>query len=168
MLFETYFETLFLFSNRIVQDTEAAMDIVQECFVRFWQHKRILKVGDQLDKYLFQAVKFESFNHVRNTRRRSAIREKAAREISLVEEERFEKETDYFEQLYQAINRLPEERKKIFMMVCVDEMKYQEVADRLNISRNTVKTQLTRALSFLRKELIPEVFSTLLLFFEKK
>lgn len=53
-------------------------------------------------------------------------------------------------------------------MVFVDKMSYQEVADQLGISKNTVKTQLARALRFLRKEMKDKDIPFLYLFLVKK
>lgn len=49
-------------------------------------------------------------------------------------------------------------------MACLDDMKYREIADVLNISINTVKTQMKIALRFLRENLTRDAFSSILLF----
>ena len=69
------------------------------------------------------------------------------------------------ELLYRMINRLPDECRKIFLMAALDDMKYQEIADALQISVNTVKTQMKIALRFLREHLNKDSFSSILLFF---
>jgi len=53
----------------------------------------------------------------------------------------------------QAINKLPTERKKIFLMSREDGLKYKEIAEELNISIKTVENQMGKALSTLRTEL---------------
>ena len=63
---------------------------------------------------------------------------------------------------------MQEERRRILHMVCMEGMKYQDVANQLNISINTVKTQMGRALQFLRKELKDDEYLALLFFLEKK
>ena len=68
------------------------------------------------------------------------------------------------ELLYRTINGLPDECRKIFLMACLDDMKYQEIANALQISINTVKTQMKIALRFLREHLSKESFSSILLF----
>lgn len=52
--------------------------------------------------------------------------------------------------LYALIERLPEQRKQIFKMCFFDGLRYQQVAAKLNISVNTVKTQMGRALTELK------------------
>ena len=65
------------------------------------------------------------------------------------------------EVLYKALNELPEERRKIFLMICLEGMKYQEVAEKLHISINTVKKQMGRSFKFLREKLQKNIFITL-------
>jgi RNA polymerase sigma-70 factor (ECF subfamily) len=52
-----------------------------------------------------------------------------------------------------ALAHLPKECKKIFELSRLEGLKYQEIADRLNISIKTVETQMSRALTRLRLEL---------------
>ena len=77
-------------------------------------------------------------------------------------------ETDRLEFLFSIIDKLPEERRKIFLMVSVKNMKYQEVADVLGISVNTVKTQLVRSIRFLREQINNDLFFTLFFFLLEK
>lgn len=59
-----------LFANQVTGDAEAAEDVVQECFVKFWMNKPFVTLPSGLDKYVFQAVKFSSLNYVRGDRRK--------------------------------------------------------------------------------------------------
>ena len=72
------------------------------------------------------------------------------------------------ELLYQTIDKLPEKCRKVFLMACLNDKTYQEVADELGTSINTVKTQMKTALKFLRENLQEELFFTLLLFLTEK
>lgn len=162
-LFEIYYETLVMFANYWLNDPEAAEDTVQECFVDFWVNKRFENLSSGLDKYIFASVKHLALNYLRGNRRREerhAVvvgnwKEDGGEVAELNEEE--------IEYLYMTINRLPEERRRIFMMVCLEGRKYQEVADLLGISVNTVRTQMGRAFQFLRVALDKRRFSMFLL-----
>ena len=149
-LFDQYYDGLVLFANHWLNDAEAAEDVVQECFVDFWVNRRFEKITDGLDKYLVQSVKHASLNYIRASKRREFRHELAAEyeDVSVQEEQQGE-----WERLYTAIQQLPEERKRIFMMVCLEGKKYKEVADLLGISINTVKTQMGRAFQYLRETL---------------
>ena len=164
MLYNTYFEPLALFADRIVNDAEAAEDIVQECFIDFWAHRRFLQLENGLDKYIYQSVKLSALTYYNRQQRKWDIYEKASKDIPTTELPP-DSRSDEIEAIYHAINCLPEERRKIFLMICVDGMKYQEVADALKISINTVKTQMSRAIKSLREKLDDHTFTALLVIF---
>lgn len=168
LLYDTYFETLVLFANQVTGDAEAAEDIVQDCFVKFWMNKPFATLPSGLDKYVFQAVKFSSLNYMRGDQRKRNLHENVTREMMADEEAPGETETDMLEMVYRMVDLLPEERRNVFLMVFVDGMSYQEVADKLQISKNTVKTQLSRSLKFLRDTLKERYNSFLLYFLLKK
>ena len=103
--------------------------------------------------------------YLRNTRRREDKHEQIREELY---SETPREDSELIEKLYLAIETLPEERKRILHMVCIEGMKYQEVADRLGVSINTVKTQMGRSFQFLRKELKMNDELILMLFFKKR
>ncbi|RHR76081.1 RNA polymerase sigma-70 factor [Odoribacter sp. AF15-53] len=168
LLYSSYYETLVLFANQIIDDSQAAEDIVQDCLVKFWISKRYRTLESGLDKYIFQAVKFSSLNYVRGDRRKKNLHENVIREMMSEEDLPEEENVEILEMVYKVIDLLPEERRHIFLMVFVDGMSYQEVADQLQISKNTVKTQLSRSLKFLRDTLKDRYNAFLLFFILKK
>lgn len=165
LLYDSYHDSLLLFATQLLGDAEEAADVVQECLVDFWVNQRFQKLRESLERYLFSAVKHGCLNYLRNTRRREDRQEWVKEELYY---EECEENVELIEQLYLAIEALPEERRKILHMVCIEGMKYQAVADQLGISINTVKTQLSRAFQYLRGNLKKEVLSLLITFFKKK
>lgn len=162
-LFEIYYETLVMFANYWLNDPEAAEDTVQECFVDFWVNKRFENLSSGLDKYIFASVKHAALNYLRGNRRREERHAVVAGNWKEDGGEVAELNEEEIEYLYMTINRLPEERRRIFMMVCLEGRNYQEVADLLGISVNTVRTQMGRAFQFLRVALDKRKFSMFLL-----
>ncbi|MDR2413880.1 MAG: sigma-70 family RNA polymerase sigma factor [Odoribacteraceae bacterium] len=171
LLYDAYYEILLLYASGITADAGAAEDAVQECFITFWTRDHLLKLTGGLEGYLFRAVKYASLNQVRNARRRQQLHDAAGREeeqMAAARDERGEERADDEARdgddaapLFAAINRLPGERRKIFLMICVDGLSYKETAGKLNISINTVKTQMSRAVKFLREHLKERLFSIL-------
>lgn len=163
-LFDRYYDPLLLYCNRLIRDPEGAEDIVQDCFVHVWQSRRLENFKGELDRFMFQAVRFKAINYVRDQNRRNELHRKVSEEeeysLFFLEED----EGKEVELLYRTIGQLPEECRKIFLMASLDDMKYREIADALEISINTVKTQMKIALRFLREKLSPSAFSSILLF----
>lgn len=165
MFFSEYYNVLVLFAVGILKDVDAAEDVVQDCFVNVWENRRFEKLSDGLDRYMFHLVKNATLNDLRGTQRRELRHEKVMAEV-VPNDETVGKEEQWkeLEILYAAINRLPVERRRVFMMVCAEGMKYQDVADVLGISINTVRTQMGRSIKYLRANLKSQVFSSLLFF----
>jgi RNA polymerase sigma-70 factor (ECF subfamily) len=162
MLYDSYYEILLLYAHGITGEAAAAEDVIQECFISFWARGRLLALPDGLERYLFGAVKYASLNYVRGRRRRQWLHETAGKEWPATDAAAAGEEADDAAAIFAAINRLPGERRKIFLMVCVDGASYREAAERMNVSVNTVKTQMVRSVKFLREQLRDRVFSILL------
>lgn len=164
-LFDIYYEPLLLYCYRLIRDSESAEDIVQDCFVHIWRSRRLENFEGELDRFMFQAIKFRAINYVRDQYRRDRLADNISEENdelpTYFQEEEAGKE---IELLHYTISCLPDEYRKIFLMACLDDMKYREIAETLNISINTVKTQMKIALRFLREHLTRDTFSSILLF----
>ena len=150
--FLKYHDVLVLYAASILKNVDAAEDVVLGCFVQAWESSLYKKLSDGLDKYMFHVVKNAALNELRDCKRRKTRHENEQTEIDV---------------LYFAINQLPPERRRIFMMVYAEGKKYKEVAEHLQISINTVRTQLSRSLKFLREKLEGHMFTILLLYFRK-
>ena len=167
-LYEAYYEPLVLFAHQIIGESAAVEDVVQDCFVDFWTSKRYRTLEAGLDKYMFQAVKYSSLNYLRGKQKKKALYDRVVQEMDKEEEMKMEEEVDVMAEVYKTIDLLPEDRKRIFLMLFVEGRSYQEIADALQISKNTVKTQLSRALGFLRNLLKDKYIPFLLLIIDKK
>ena len=163
-LFRMYYADLVAFAYSLLKDLGKAEDVVQEFFVNFWCEKKYKNVHSSLDSYLFRAVKNACLNHIRDERYRVRKLEEVWKNRE-EEETGKEEETEEKEAVYKAIAELPEQCRRIFMMCCVEGKKYQEAADALNISVNTVRTQMGRAFKTLREKLAGKTYSMLLLHF---
>lgn len=164
--FLKYYDVLVLYATNILKNVDAAEDVVLNCFVHIWENSLYENLSDRLDKYMFKAVKNAALNDLRDSKRRKARHEKMMEEMPVAEIMQEDEQAE-IEILYLTINLLPPERRRIFMMVYAEGKKYKEVADQLQISINTVRTQWTRSLKFLREKLGEQEFTILLFFFKK-
>lgn len=161
--FSEYYDVLVLFATGILKNVDTAEDVVQDCFVNVWENRHFERLTDGLDRYMFHLVKNAALNELRGAQRRELRHEKVMAEMPLnTEVEDGYGEQDEMEALYTAINQLPPDRRRVFMMISAEGMKYQDVADALGISINTVRTQMGRSLKFLRESLKGQLFTSLL------
>jgi len=161
-IFRTRYKKLCCFASVFINDEHLAEDIVQDVFEKIWklcctQRRYNSKLSTlygirSIDAYLFVSVKNKCL----------FLKKKREKEISLNKE--IGKDTNYYlddimnddkEQykLWQEVEKLPTSCKRILKLVVIDSMKYKEVALALEISINTVKTQLKIAYKTLRKNI---------------
>lgn len=149
-LFELYHQSLCVFALRFLDDFDEAEDVVQETFVQFWEKKHYNSVSSSLKSYLYMTVRNKSLRRLEQRKTvfmdefedyvDRMIEEK--RDNSLVEERK--------EKLRKELDKLPEKSREVLTRIVFHGLKYKEVAEELDISFNTVKTQFSRALKQLR------------------
>lgn len=156
-IFRTYYERLHGFARSYVDSWEEAEDIVQSVFLKIWAQKNSWNPPGMVKHYLFAAVRNEALNTIRHQK----VVEDKEDEISRIftelkssgrDPEEF-KEEDLREDIEHGIDQLPPRCQQIFMLNRRSGLTYQEIADFLDISINTVNTQMGRALKSLRKHL---------------
>ena len=161
-VFDEYFHALSAFGYRYVPDPPAVEDMVQEAFISFWEKRKDFMHINALKSFLYTSVRNKCLNHLKH----QSVRKK--HEDALV----YELESDHsfsqqvieeevYSELLAEIKNLPDSAQEI-MILALNGMKNQEIADELNISINTVKTQKKIAYSKLKQKLGPR-FETVLL-----
>lgn len=153
-LFNKYYEKLCQFSYSIVKNNDISKDIVQDFFVKYWEKYQHLDQPDNFEAYAYVSVKNRSLNYIESEQVKQ--RHKQGIEQSLYSDDddlqhRNNENEDYRARLLTAISQLPEQRRKVFTMSAVEGLKYADIAKKLDISINTVKTQIRKAYLFLRK-----------------
>lgn len=146
--FKRFYQPLCLFALRYVTQVEEAEDIVQQVFADVWEKQQ---QGDRIEHtkaYLYQAVRNRSLNLVAYSPHLQATDTFPDIEDCSEEERIYQSERDA--RLWNAIEQLPTERKKIFLLAKRDGLKYQEIAEELHISIKTVENQMSKALKALR------------------
>ncbi len=156
-LFESYSESLLDFAFGFIRDVQVCEDIVQEVFVSIWRNRTKLNPELSLKAYLYKSVRNQALKYLRHANvEREA--ERYLQELYYVprtpEDELYQVEMTVL--LDRTIRQLPERCRTIFLMSRFDGLSYREIAEVLDISINTVKTQMGRAFASLRKNLLPE------------
>lgn len=129
-------------------------EIVQEVFVRVWLKKEAIDPGKDFQSYLFSIAKHLVLDHLKSAVNRKLYFVGEHFQHDLLEEEGLDVATieNSEEKLLGLIEQIPERRREIFRMSRFEGLSYKQIAERLNISENTVDSQIRNALAFLRKE----------------
>lgn len=156
-IFRTYYKQLTGYAYTFVRCGEHAEDIVQTVFLRIWSNKETWDPPGKVKPYLFAAVKNEALNEIRHKKIQNDSEEKLLELFTELKSNSYhEKDTDLEElreTIQKEIDRLPLRCKEIFLLNRTSGLTYTEIADYLDISINTVNTQMGRALKMLRKNL---------------
>lgn len=155
LLFRFYYAGLVVFANQIILNERDAEEIVQDFFVQVWEEKTQLKPTETIKPYLFTCVKNRAFNYLKGQGIRQRIHDLLAKQV----EEDLLYNPDLFisselqDEIQKAIEKLPDRCQEIFIKSRFDGVSNAEIAQELNISKRTVETQISKALSILRVEL---------------
>ena len=155
-LFKGYYPRLQGYAVRFVGNEEVARDIIQECFLKFWEKRELLS-SVSVTSLLFAMVRNSCLNYLKHL---SIIEKHQIEYLANQEgEERlyyadFALDAEYKllydelqEQINIVINNLPERCREVFIMSRFKDLKNREIAERLRISTTAVEKQIAKALS---------------------
>ena len=154
-VFDQYYRPLTLFALKYIGDVEESKEIVQEFFVRFWTKHEAINIRFSLKTYLYQGVRNACLNfiesnkvvqrHMRGYSKAELSSDNPLENMLAAEQE---------EILMQAVDRLPEKCRQIFLLSRMEKFPNQAIADQLQISIKTVEAQISIALKRLRDLLL--------------
>lgn len=165
LLYRCYFQPLCSHAIKYVNSKTIAEDLVSEVFYELYRTKTYVKIETSFRFYLFRSVRNRAFNFIKNELKKvEPIDEK---HDGIFPEGETPESICLFEEMYQdvqiAINKLPVERRKIYLLNRFEGKRYQEIADEFQLSVKTVEVQIYRANKFIRA-LLKEKWLLLLLF----
>jgi RNA polymerase sigma-70 factor (ECF subfamily) len=155
-LYRLYFVYLSLVAEHITGSSSDAEEIVSDVFIKLWNNRIVININSSVKNYLIKAVRNTSLNYLE----KNLLSRKLSEPITNSDFQIIAWDSDYpLGQLYEeevrnllekGIDKLPDGCKEIYLLSRNSDLKYDEIAGKLGISVNTVKTQLKIALSRLR------------------
>lgn len=147
--YRMYSKPLFLYALSFLIVEEDAEDIISEVFVNFWKSKAFEQIQDDAVKtYLFRSVKNACLNLLKKKCIHRDVLDECCEDV--FEQEVMNWNDELILDIELEISVMPERTREIIYGVFFHGMKYQEVADRLGISINTVKTLLKNGIKHLK------------------
>ena len=154
-LFRSHYSKLCGYANNFLKDPDASEEIVQEVMFKIWVNRDSLQITTSIQSYLFRAVRNGCMNLLKHLEVREDYRtwNKTISFEPGVSPEDGIIVSELEQKIREAIDRLPLERRKVFILSRYDGLSYAEIADKLGISVKTVENQMGKALKTLREEL---------------
>ena len=148
-VFEALYPRLVSYSCKFTLDQSASEDLVQETFIYLWENVPNLKIEKSLQAYLFTMVRNRSLNYLKKIK---VTDSDYLIDISISLSEDFQEEILTEMEMLQLVQKaeeilkcLPEKMQQIFKLKVMHGLSYKEIAEEMEISINTVKTQLKRS-----------------------
>jgi RNA polymerase sigma-70 factor (ECF subfamily) len=161
-LFKTYYKNLCLFAEHYVREKAMAEEIVGNFFLKLWEKRKSIEIKDTVKSYFYKSIRNHSLKYLEHLKVMKKYEDYARTMLERKEllspsygnyplANMISKEI--VDDIEKAINQLPEKCREIFCLCRFENMSYEEIAAKLDISVNTVRTQMSRALVKLRESL---------------
>lgn len=149
-LYDRYYRPGIAFLVSIVKDREEAENMLQDVFLKIWLRKDRLSFDAGLQAYIFTSLRNIAFDFLKKLEREEQMKKVFLERMTQAEDT---PEDPAFAALTKALEKLSEKRKMILRMNIEEGKSYQEIAEIMRISKNTVKNQLIKAKQHLRNTL---------------
>ncbi len=150
-IFDAYYPQVYGFIKSILKTDEDASDIAQEVFIKLWLMRAALPDISSLRSYIYRM----SLNQTISYLRRNKI-ETASSDIDIAYDQLLENQIDMKDKeafISDLVSKMPEQRRKIFVLSRLEQLSNDEIASKLNIKKKTVENHLNLALRELRTAL---------------
>lgn len=157
-LFESYYKSLFFYACKFV-DNEMSRDLVHDIFMIFWQNKENITITSSLSAYLFRMVRNKCLQEIEKQKVRDDFSQESIQSLRLDELNYYNDgfksiiELELEEKLKQAMDRMPDACREVFVMSRFNGFKNKEIAEQLGVSVKAIEKQMTKALKILKQEL---------------
>ena len=143
------------FAFRVTKCEQLAKDVVQDVFLKLWEHQRQFREIENINAWLYKVTENKLIDHLRKLAADKRLRQRTWNQIREIQNDTelnlYAKESG--KALSEAVDELPAQRKLIYHLNREKFLNYNQIAETLRISRHTVKNQISQALHSLRQRL---------------
>lgn len=140
--------------NIIISDPKSSEDIVQDVIFELWKKKDQINIQNSLLPYLRTACRNRALNYLRDkdprTEDESVLQEFETKDISISQ---IMEAGEVEKKIKNSLDKLPERCRLVFVLSRYEELTYNEIAAKLEISVKTVENQISKALQLLRADI---------------
>jgi len=172
MLFKEYYTFLCSYAYGLTREKHIAEEIVEDFFVDLWKNRQRINITTSVRSYFISSIHNRCLNYLQREKSRFISsgdipklieKEGTVGNVLVATEVPLLLANDLENALAKAIEKLPPNCKEVFMLSRYKDLSYEEISEKLDISVNTVKTQIKIALGKLR-ELLKDYLVVILMF----
>ena len=151
-IFDTYYLPLRSFAYRYVENEAITDDFVQDAFLVFWERRLDFALLSSIKSFLFTTVKNSCLNWVKREQVKFRNQEQLIHALETENEESAILEEEVHARIYEAIRNLSPQARDV-VLYSMEGLSNPEIAAKMNLSLNTIKTVKLRAYRILRAKL---------------
>ncbi|HEV7379896.1 MAG TPA: RNA polymerase sigma-70 factor [Dyadobacter sp.] len=152
-LYNYYKSPALRFTTSLLKDDEEAENMVQDVFLKIWIKRAHIKPEYNFSSYLFTCLRNMAFDYFKKMEKSEQLRKQFMEGMTLFADEEREEKERRISLVQNAVESLSVKRKLILKLNIEEGKSYQEIAEFLRISKNTVKNQLVKAKQILREKM---------------
>ncbi|MDR0659592.1 MAG: RNA polymerase sigma-70 factor [Prevotellaceae bacterium] len=164
-LFTTWYEPLCYYAFSILHNMDESEDIVQKMFCKLWDQRKETNIKTSIKSYLYRTVHNSCINKLKQTKIRAEHNQlyTYSKSEAVINSDNNVEYSELQQQISRAIEKLPPKCREVFELSRLQQLSYAEIAEKLDISFNTVENHIAKALKLLRIDL-KEFLAILLIF----
>lgn len=153
VLFRLHFRPLCLYALHYLGDVEAAEDVVQECFMKLWEKLEQGTAVDNRRAYLYMTVR----NRCLDDLKKKGLPTESLKPndtYGIIDDDDAQERAQTEARMWTALDSLPPKCREVFILSKRDGLKYEEIAEELGLSVNTVRNQISKALKMIKEGVV--------------
>lgn len=152
-LFRFNYRPLCLYALHYLGEVEAAEDVVQECFMKLWEKLEQGTAVDNRRAYLYMAVR----NRCLDDLKKKGLPTESLKPndtYGIIDDDDAQERAQTEARMWTALDSLPPKCREVFILSKRDGLKYEEIAEELGLSVNTVRNQISKALKMIKEGVV--------------
>jgi len=155
-LYFEYYAPLCVYAHRFIEDEDTCKDVVSDLFVNLWERKDAEELSSPtIVGYMKTAVRNSCLNLIKHQSYVNEHAEEIKRitDEAILEGNNLHTLTQLYQQLYDVLEKVPEDQRRAFLASAFEGKTYDEIAAELNVSSKTVSRYKQKVLDLLKDEL---------------
>jgi RNA polymerase sigma-70 factor (family 1) len=149
-LYDAFHAPLYFFAFKFLKSPELSEEIIHDVFLKVWEKRASLDATKNIQAYLFTICKNTIFNTLEKAANDTKLQQQIVRYLPTFDPAIEIDTTDDNDMLWEAIQQLPTQRQQVFRLAKLEELSYEEIAQRMGITKGTVSDHLVKAMRSVR------------------
>ncbi len=154
-IYDRYYKPIYAIALKYLKSKSLAEDAVHDVFIKLWDYRDKLDSSQSLKGFLFTSAKNHVLNKIRDDKRAEQKNKDYGQLRPVSKNNTSNKLTlkNYYQVFWECLKKLPDGKRKVFELKMNQDLTNKEIADQLDVSVNTVKSQYYKASKFIKEQL---------------